>query len=295
MKEAELDNCKKIEQMHVGLPDYGPLYSYCALSCIALYRQLSGDGEHSSSKRQYVAIAKRLHKRIRVWVDAGNKNLQHIDFLLEAEIGDVANRRRRNTSICRKNYDLAILQANRWGFIHEEALGHELFGDFLLREQERSRTRFREIGGCGNVDVQDDIDKEAKAHYGRAVQLYQRWGVQYRVNRVMYGPSPTQTPSQSRSRGGGSGWRRWTIGMLSRAGGGASVSSPSDDNVSNAKGRGEVKAPEVPSRTTSVPVEISSSKPRVPFDMIIEPPNRLPARNDASSMVSSLPSIPEHP
>ena len=295
MKEGELDNYKKIEQMHVGIPDYGPLYSYCALSCIALYRRSSRGGGGTVGKRQYLNVAKKLHQRIRAWVNAGNKNLQHIDSLLEAELGDVVTPvRRRNTSICRKNYDLAILQANRWGFAHEEALGHELFGDFLMREQERSRASGKMIGGGRNFDAQEDIDvKEAKAHYGRAVQLYQQWGVQSRVDRIMYGHSQihaqTAPPSRRTAR---SGWQRlWKRGPLShkKTGGEASLSSSSNDN--------EMRSPSSLARSGSSALDISSENPRVPLDMVIEQKlssSHVIQNDDGSiSMVSKLSSIPE--
>mmetsp|Transcript_59182 Transcript_59182/g.144669 ORF Transcript_59182/g.144669 Transcript_59182/m.144669 type:complete len:308 (-) Transcript_59182:579-1502(-) len=303
MKGGELDNYKKIEQTHVGIPDYGPLYSYCALSCIALYRRSSGGDGETVRKRQYLNVAKKLHERIRVWVNAGNKNLQHIDSLLEAELGDIVTPvRRRNTSICRKNYDLSILQANRWGFAHEEALGHELFGDFLMREQERSRASGKMIGGGRHFEAQEDIDvKEAKAHYGRAVQLYRNWGVQSRVDRIMYGHSQiyAQAPPQSR-RAARSVWQKlWKRGPLSlrKTGGEASLSSSSKDRDNNANGSSEMRSPASLARSGSSPADLSSEKPRVPFDMVIEPKlssSRATKNDDCSnSVVSRLSSIPE--
>jgi hypothetical protein len=130
-------------------------------------------------------------------------NLRHIDSLLDAELGDIVTpSRRRNTSLCRKNYDLAILQANRCGYTHEEALCHELFGDFLMREHENNQRKdssssISSSAGCVDlgIDNQDDIDvKEAKAHYGRAVQLYRDWGVSIRSDRLMHGPPSSPMP-----------------------------------------------------------------------------------------------------
>jgi hypothetical protein len=217
MKDAGLDDTKKMEHMHVGLPNYGPLYTYCALSCIALCREPVADGVDSNrvggvvkSRRKYLDVAKKLHLRIKRWVGSGNVNLRHIDSLLDAELGDVVTRsRRRDTHLCRKNYDLAILKANQCGYSHEEALCHELFGDFLMREHERNQRRDSSSSsrsssaGCVDlgIDDQDDIDvKEAKAHYGRAVQLYRDWGVSIRSDRLMHGPPSSPLPlSQGRS------------------------------------------------------------------------------------------------
>jgi hypothetical protein len=314
MEDAGLDDITKIEQIFVGLPDYGPFYTYCALSCIALCRRPVADGAdgangdrvgaHVKNRRKYLKIANKLHRRIKRWVESGNVNLRHIDSLLDAELGDVVTpSRRRNTHLCRKNYDLAILQANRCGYTHEEALCHELFGDFLMREHERNQRRdssnSRSVVGVGlGIDDQDDIDvKEAKAYFGRAVQLYRDWGLSVRADRLMYGqpsaplplskehsPSSNVVPDRlgvslrttSRRRGD----RRGPLSRFKAGGGSGSRSS----SVSSSKSfsRSPLHTVSLSERPYQNKIQQQQQQHRrvaLPLDMIIEPSNS-PVKNN---------------
>ena len=281
MKEAEFDNFRKLDMSNPGCPGFGPMYAYCALACIALYRRTGTD--------RYRGIAKKMFRRIRRLVHTGNKNLLHFDSLIEAELGDTHPRNsRRNAYVCRTKYDIAIFHANRSGFIHEEALAHELVGDFLRRER---ATEIRRSKGS-NADVADvisggiRIEEEAKAHYGRAVQLYQEWGVPYRCERIIYGSRENQSVVESSSTQRWKGLRRLQRHVGKDYG-----------HVDLASEDGERHRP--PTSLECEPSSFPSSMQpiRAPLDMIIQSRETKSSElmQTSPSVISGLPSIREEP
>jgi predicted ATPase len=131
-----------MESFNPGLPGIYPLYTYCALSCIAMFRKT---GIQSHKRR-----AMKFYKKIKLWVQKGNCNVRHSQFLIEAELASLGTQ-----ADAKEQYRIAILIASRWNLTSEQGLAHEKLADYCVR-----------LG-----DLED-----ANFHYQRAIELYEVWG-----------------------------------------------------------------------------------------------------------------------
>ena len=135
-----------------GLDDHFPscfynaiVYSYCALSCLSAAHK--NRSQASKLKKQ----AKKFLKKIKEWVKKGNPNCQTHESLIEAELASLEG----DAHLAKKNFEVAILLAGRWGHLNDHALSYQRHGDHCLR--------------VGNND-------EAAYNYKRALELYREWG-----------------------------------------------------------------------------------------------------------------------
>jgi predicted ATPase len=140
----------QLEHLNPGFPGIAPLYLQCALSCVSMYRN-TGKANH---KRR----ALKFYSKIKTWAGKGNRNLQHAEALLRAELDDISGRNNPG-----HDYEIAILMARRFQLISDEAICHERFADFCWTN--------------GKLEG-------AKYHYNRSLQLYRDWGAHGKVKQL---------------------------------------------------------------------------------------------------------------
>jgi hypothetical protein len=151
MEENDFHNWA-FEKEKPGLNGIGMLYFHCALSCISLVRA------NKKNRKKYKNIAKRFSKKINGWVNKGNPNCQHYDALVEAELNSLSGKE----ILARKNYEVAILLAGRWGMSNDQALAHERCVENCLRN--------------------GDENGAAAYHFNRALQCFREWGAEALVD-----------------------------------------------------------------------------------------------------------------
>lgn len=117
-----------------------------------------------TKKRIYRKHARKVHKRVKMWVRQGNPNVRHYDFLMDAECAALNGK----LDAAESYYRDAIVSATRQGHIHESAFASERYGEFLLSE---------------GKDPED-----ARHQLARAVRLYDEWGAARKASllREMY-------------------------------------------------------------------------------------------------------------
>jgi hypothetical protein len=91
-----------------------------------------------------------------------NPNVTHYDSLLDAELASL----RGEEFDARKHYEVAILYAGRRGLTQDRALGHERYGEHLIR-----------MGA--------DYRQDAEYQIGEALKLYDEWGAHAKVRRMV--------------------------------------------------------------------------------------------------------------
>lgn len=84
------------------------------------------------------------------------QNVQTHESLIEAELASVKG----DSHLAKKNYEVAILLAGRWGHLNDQALSYERHADHCFRL------------GC---------NEEAAYNYKRALELYREWGCDAKV------------------------------------------------------------------------------------------------------------------
>lgn len=131
-----------MESFNPGTPGIYPLYTYCALSSIAMYRR--------TRIRRHKRRAMKFYNKIKLWVRKGNCNVRHSKLLIEAELASLGT-----NPDAKEQYRIAILIATRWNLTSEQALAHEKLADYCVR-----------LG-----DMAD-----ANHHYQIATELYEEWG-----------------------------------------------------------------------------------------------------------------------
>ena len=121
------------------------VYGLCAMSCTSV--AMVNTPQRSKLKKQ----AKKFLKKIKDYVKKGNPNVQTHESLIEADLASLDG----NQHLAKKNYEVAILLAGRWGHLNDHALSYERHADHCLR--------------FGNTE-------EAAYNYKRALELYREWG-----------------------------------------------------------------------------------------------------------------------
>jgi histidine kinase len=84
----------------------------------------------------------------------------HFDALLDAELASLNSEKYSAVQL----YEVAVLFANRLGYVQDHALAHELYGEFLARLE-------------GTQDVRD-----ARLHLLEAIKLYESWGARAKAD-----------------------------------------------------------------------------------------------------------------
>mmetsp|Transcript_13461 Transcript_13461/g.27879 ORF Transcript_13461/g.27879 Transcript_13461/m.27879 type:complete len:1378 (-) Transcript_13461:206-4339(-) len=144
------------EKLAPGLCGTGPLYYYCALSCVHVAR------ETQESKYKKYAIA--FHKKIKAWVKKGNSNLMHAEALLDAELDVLENR----DFVAPKKLEIAFLLAERRGlkadqaYIHERcATLKELSDAEHTEHHEKALSLYTELGALGKLQLLPSLEKDS--------------------------------------------------------------------------------------------------------------------------------------
>lgn len=131
-----------LEHHNPGFPGIGPMYMQCALASITSYR--------ATGLRKHKVRAEKFYSKLKSWAGCGNRNLQHAEALIFAELYELGGKRNPI-----QYYEIAILMARRYQFTADEAIAHERFADFCWRTGEKG---------------------VAKNHYNRSLRLYSNWG-----------------------------------------------------------------------------------------------------------------------
>ena len=137
-----------------GVFGIGPLAFQIAFSAIIMAQETSG----IESKR-YKALGGKYLSQIRGWVNKGNPNVVHFESILEAEMHVLMEENHRAET----KFEVAILMSTSRGFINYEALTHERYAEFLLKQNETYK---------------------AKENFEKAVKLYEEWGAGVRASAV---------------------------------------------------------------------------------------------------------------
>jgi len=124
---------------------------YYSLALLALY-QLDSNKAHLEKVDQ-------LQTRLRIWADHAPANYQHKYDLIEAERAKVLN----NPWQATQHYEQAIKGANRYRFLHEEALAYERAGEFYLEH---------------------GMEQLAQIYLQNAYQRYYLWGASAKYNHL---------------------------------------------------------------------------------------------------------------
>jgi len=132
-----------------GGPFFAMVFSFHrALSLYAMARK------DKKKKSKYIAEAKRLRKVLVFSLKKGNPNVSHYVSLLNAEHAALKEKKNKEKTVDTLYKD-AILSSTRGGYVHDAALAHVRFADFLLSE----------VG-----DTQ-----EAGYHIQKAIKCYNNW------------------------------------------------------------------------------------------------------------------------
>lgn len=135
----------------VGMHAFTLFHAYESLALLANAETLG--------KRKVAKLVAENQEKLKVWADNAPMNYRHHWLLVEAERLRVAGKSDQSIRL----YDEAIDQARAGGFLHEEALAHELTARcYMERGQERL----------------------AGFYLRHALQLYERWGAQTKTARL---------------------------------------------------------------------------------------------------------------
>ena len=88
--------------------------------------------------------------------------MPHFDALLDAEFASLNSEKYSAVQL----YEVAVLFANRLGYVQDHALARELYGEFLAR-----------LGSAQNV-------RDARLHLLEAIKLYESWGARAKVDLI---------------------------------------------------------------------------------------------------------------
>ena len=111
-----------------------------------------------TKEKRYIKAAKKVKKKVAVWVKKGNVNAVHYVLLLEAE--DAALEGKPNDAA--KIYSKAIVSSARSDFLQDAALATERFAEYLLH------------------DLKDN-DK-AGQQFQESIKYYTGWGSDYKAD-----------------------------------------------------------------------------------------------------------------
>jgi PAS domain S-box-containing protein len=104
--------------------DAAECHLYCALSHAAVCDSATAD-----ERQQHVEALIAHHRQLAVWAQNGPENFEHRAALVGAEIARLEGRELDAMRL----YERAIQSARANGFVHHEALAHELAGRFFLQ------------------------------------------------------------------------------------------------------------------------------------------------------------------
>ena len=154
---TSLDYLKKAEPGMEGF--FGTLfyveYTYFSFYIYsALYPQQKGLDRIKARIR-----LKKEYKKVKKWSNHCPTNFLHHQLLMEAEMARLAHQKEKAAQL----YDQAIYEANRQGFIRDEALANELAAVFYLK---------------------DHKEKIAKLYLQEAQYGYQKWGAEAKVKHL---------------------------------------------------------------------------------------------------------------
>jgi len=150
----DIDEAQKYIGSVLSSPYIPLLYYYDSLIRLSLY-----DERKRSIKRKYLKKIKKNQKKLKKWAHHSPENYKHKYFLVVAELASI----KKNNKRARKYYDLAIEYAKEHLFLQEEALAHELYGKFWLK---------------------NNNDKVASVFMTDAYNLYRKWGALAKVKHL---------------------------------------------------------------------------------------------------------------
>jgi len=126
-----------------------------------------------TKKKKYTKASKKMLSYMRSWNKSGNPNVTHTLAILEAENFALSGDRER---ACR-TYEKSITLSSLCGWLHDTALAHERYGEYLVNE----------------------INNKEKAlyHFGKALDCYREWGATAKVEHMMkQNPDLQRVPSK---------------------------------------------------------------------------------------------------
>jgi len=150
--QLAFDYGEETPSQHPGTPAVAQCRFYCAVSCF--------DMAIKTKKQKYIKYGKRYMRMIKQWVEKGSPNVTHYEKLLDAELAVVEGR----NHVAVKHYESAALLAARKGFIQDQAVINERFGQFLLHT------------------MKDPA--EAEYRFSEAAKLYDEWGAAGKVKQL---------------------------------------------------------------------------------------------------------------
>lgn len=133
-----------VEKITPGFLGIGPLYFYCALSCLSMARNEPKVSKHKKRAKKFLS-------KFKGWTTKGHPNVSHFQELISAELASL----RGDVHTAKIHYEVAIYLAGRWGRIGDQGLAHERFGDHCMTVGE---------------------ERTAAYNYTHAIKLYEEWG-----------------------------------------------------------------------------------------------------------------------
>lgn len=114
-----------------------------------------------TKKRKYKTRAVKIRRTIKQWIKDGNPNVEHYDFLMDAEHFSLKS---NEYDMAHDFYQRAIGSACRLGHLHHSALCNERYADFLLNSRS---------------------DKTAALYrLSESIRFYEEWGAVGKVNEL---------------------------------------------------------------------------------------------------------------
>ena len=104
--------------------DAAECHLYCALSHAAVC-----DAATADERQHHVEALAAYHRQLALWAEHGPENFAHRAALVGAELARLDGRELEAMRL----YERAIHAAHAHGFVHHEALAHELAGRFYLQ------------------------------------------------------------------------------------------------------------------------------------------------------------------
>jgi signal transduction histidine kinase len=166
---AIAESSRNIFDFHLGMLTVADHCFFHALSAAALYRSAS-----LFNKIRYARILRRSRRRMSRWADNCPENFHHKALLIEAEMCRIGNNNDQAASF----YEQAIKSARENGYLHMEAIAHELAAQFHLER---------------------GVERVAGLYLNEARRCYAAWGATGKVRQlekdyaVILGISTVQT------------------------------------------------------------------------------------------------------
>ena len=145
-----------------------------------------------TGQRWYRIRGHRFYKKVQSFHNQGNVNCHHIVLILQAEFLSLSQKKDDDTSAVQAAYDKAITVAGKRGFLHDQALGNELAGQYFLKRKDVSW---------------------AETYLTRSYELFSQWGAVAKVRQMeqkygdILGSTIAKMPMATASKFGGSGYK----------------------------------------------------------------------------------------